>query len=79
MSNRQLQNYIYNRITEHGELVYKVTHKQVSELSHEITETIEEVWERISLGDEKSECFGIVSMCKAVEGIIEARREEKRH
>lgn len=76
MSNKQLQNYIEERIQEHCALVFKCTRKPVEELKHEITEAIEEVWERFELGDKRR---GFGAICQAMEGLVGAHRDETTH
>ncbi|KAF8692608.1 hypothetical protein RHS03_08577, partial [Rhizoctonia solani] len=76
MTNGQLQTYINQRMREHSQRVCKPLRREMSDVYNEISEAIEAVWERVSLGDQKRDCLGLASMFEAVQGIVNLQHNQ---
>jgi uncharacterized protein YjaG (DUF416 family) len=76
MTNGQLQTYIKERMRVHSQLVCRPLGQKQPDVYNEITEALESVWERVSLGDEKRDCFGLSFMLGAVQEILVIPRDQ---
>lgn len=59
MPNSGLQAFIRGRIQEHSKTVHRLLRQASKDVAEEITGTMESVWQRVALEDNKLERFSI--------------------